>query len=337
MSSNISSFSIEDLISLKDNRKWFHLCDLIPEIINDHNSEEILSIFLQNISQYHPASLVHATLSLSKHFSPEKSIEIISNSISSIKESNMYSGNFKMEIVNLEIQKCILQVQTDQLNDIESQIFKFKEFEMTPEVYKLFNFLAFLYYEKSGNHENCVKYLLEYVKKNNEEINNLELLAKYSLVSRKFFNFIEIFSLKNFDKINEDIYKIYIAVQEGNTKLVDKYIKIIHNIFGDKYQIVREKAYFIGLINLCFKENKRILGFEKIQEELEIREEEINGFLLKALGFGLIKGWIDDKNKVLYFNTIIPRCLQEAELNKMKNKFGEWKEKIRQAIEMIEQ
>ncbi|KAF5141712.1 hypothetical protein G9O61_00g002540 [Vairimorpha ceranae] len=332
--------SIEDILDLKENRMWFDICKSIPLIINNQNADEIWNIFFENILQYHPSSLTEAALHMSEFYSTEKSIELISKSLVAINDSQMYTGNFKMEIMHLEIKKCILLIEAGKFDDVESKIFEFKRIEMDIEVYKLYNFLAFKYYEITNNYEYCVRYIYEYLKISSNlcssDMSLLELFAKYSLVSKNFFNFVEGSSLRGFNKINEDLYRAYIAVQEGNIELINKHKDMLDVIFGKKCYIVREKAYFIALINLCFKQEDRFLSFAIIQDELGISEDEIYGFLLKAFGLGLVKGWIDGYNKILHFNTIIPRCLPKDELIKMKNKVMEWKNKVRQAISMIE-
>ncbi|KAK6090920.1 hypothetical protein P3W45_000165 [Vairimorpha bombi] len=326
---------MNQLIDLKDARQWYQLCEIIPQKINQDNCEDVFNIFIENVFQYHPISLTKCALSISRYYSIEKACDLLDKSISSIKDSSMYIGDFQMQVIHLEIQKYILLLENGNTTDVEKMIFEYKKIEMDTDVYNFYNFMAYKYYESTHNYEYCVRYLLEYVKMTND-VQYMEILAKYSLISKNFFNFVEVFSLESFNKINQDLYRTYVAVQEGNTKIFDEYKILLEKMFSDRWIIVREKAYFIGLINLCFKQDERKISFKVIQDELKISEGDINSFLLKAFGLNLLKGWIDGHNKLLYFNTIIPRCLPKEELVKMMSKYDEWRIRVEKAIKMVE-
>ncbi|XP_015189401.1 PREDICTED: transcription elongation factor spt5-like [Polistes dominula] len=123
--------------------------------------------------------------------------------------------------------------------------------------------------------------------------------------------------LNSLDDVERKLYEIFLVkLMKLSKQFTLQYRK---TMFGERKDVVKEKAYLIGLINLCFKETERKVTFEKINEELFIDEDKIHGFVLKAFGLGLLKGWIDECNNILYFNTILPRCLPNEELEKMRN------------------
>lgn len=252
----------------------------------------------------------------------------------------------------------------------EKCVFEFKNIEMNDKVFSSYNFLSYKYYEKGGDYENCVWKLLKYMKyvqkcsdnsnvcNNNSGDNNtctitsdvtsniniskesylilLEKLVKYSLISKNFYNFTEINTLHEFDKISPLLKQYFQLVQEGNSKQVEQNYQQIEQLFGNHALTIRKKVYYVGLINLCFSQTTRSISFKQIQDNLNVSDHDINSFLLEALGLGLLKGKIDGYNKMLYFSTIVPRCLGEEELDKMRWKFGNWRSKIEEVIEMME-
>ncbi|EOB11604.1 26S proteasome non-ATPase regulatory subunit 13 [Nosema bombycis CQ1] len=318
----------------KNNRQWYQLCKEIIKSITKDNSNIIYSLYLESITQYHPLTITESSLLISKYLQFKDAISLLEKSKNVIKECNMYHGDFNIQIVHLEIQMCLYKIEIGEFKQIEKKLYEFKKMDLPVKVYELYNFLGFKYFEKTGNIEYCINYLINYIELSKDKT-YYEILAKYTLISRKFFNFMRVYAFEGFSEIR--INSIYEIVQNGETKRIEKEKNELKKIFTqEEVEILIEKTYFIGLINLCFKEKSRKIELSKIQEILGINENDLNSFLVKAFGLNLLKGWIDEVKGILYFSTILPRTLPKEELEKMKDKFGVWKRKVKEAISMLE-
>ncbi len=315
--------------NLKNERKWYQFCKSICREINKENAPGLHDSYLESISQYHPLTICETTLVISKFLDHPRAIALIDKSIEVIKECNMYNGTFEIQVIHLEIQKHLFLVESGEFEGVEKKLYELKKMELPPSVYQIYNYLGFRYFEKTGNVDYCIKYLISYIELSKDE-SLYNTLARYTLISQTFFNFIKIYSLV---KMDEGLKEVYEAVQNGETKKVEG--MNLKGLFGDSYRTVIEKTYFIGLINLCFEEKSRQVSLGKLQEGLGLSEEDIHPFLLRAFGLGLLKGWVDEKKKILYFSTILPRTLPKEELEKMKEKYTTWKKKVSETILMI--
>lgn len=317
------------MIDLRNERKWYQFCKSICKEVNKENVSSIHDLYLESISQYHPLTISETTLIISQFLDTPKAIRLIDKSIEAIKDCNMYNGTFEIQVIHLEIQKHLFLVQAGEFEGVEKKLYGLKEMELPPRVYQLYNFLGFRYFEKTGNIDYSIGYLISYIELSKDE-SLYNTLARYTLISQNFFNFIKIYSLVEMDPQLKEVYEV---VQNGDTKRVES--MNLKDLFGDSYKTVVEKTYFIGLINLCFEEKSRQIPLGKIQDGLGLKEEDIHPFLLRAFGLGLLKGWVDEKKKMLYFSTILPRTLPKEELEKMKEKYTAWKKRVTETLVMI--
>lgn len=326
---------IEKITKYKDQRKWAQFSRMIVKNVNDNNSQQLCTMFLDNIHQIHPKTITETALAMTGSLKPESAIELLNTAKEAIHTSILYSGNFELEVVSLEIVKSLILVEQGELEGIEKNIYGWKNLMMNERMLTMYNFLAFKFYDKIHNLENAFKYLFEYVKLN-PEANLMEVLTMYSLVSYEFFNFTSISTLPGFEAVKEEsLLKIFTAVQAGDISFITPNQKTLTDIFQNKAEIITEKVHMIALVNLCFYEPKKQLSFEAIEESLQIDSAKCNYYLLKALGLGLIKGWIDGGKRTLYFDSIAPRALNNDQILQMKSQFHDWKLRVKTIIKCL--
>ena len=58
--------------------------------------------------------------------------------------------------------------------------------------------------------------------------------------------------------------------------------------------------------------------------------------LIKALGKGLVKGWIDSEIEMFYFDTIIPQELAKKDVIDLRQKFVNMRNRVHDVIEMLQ-
>ncbi|ADM12685.1 uncharacterized protein Eint_111860 [Encephalitozoon intestinalis ATCC 50506] len=320
---------------LQKERKWMQFCNAIIDSMDSFPLNELLDAFLESAGQIHPRSSYEVFLAFSERLNPEEGIRVLALGEETIRNSVLYSETFEVEKMFLEMKRCLLLIEIGELRGIEKKLFEWKGFRMPKNVRIMYNFFGFKLYQKIQNVEEAFSHLLRYVNlSGSEEL--MDCLVEYALLSKEFFNFTLITSLPGFDKMNNrDLKEIFLMFREGNVeRLEEKYGKFTE-IFGSNADVVKEKAYMIALINICFSEAEKKVSIKKVEELLKIPNKMVIYIILKSFGLGLISGWIDGEKGILYFDSLIPRALQKEEIQKLKEKYEIWEGKVQEIVAML--
>ncbi|AFN84166.1 hypothetical protein EROM_111850 [Encephalitozoon romaleae SJ-2008] len=320
---------------LQGERKWMQFCCMIIDSMNTHPIDKLLDVFLESAGQIHPRSSYEVFLAFSERLAPEEGIRVLAIGEDIIGGSVLYSELFEVEKMILEIKKCLLLIEINELKGIEKRLFEWKNLKMPRNVRIMYNLLGFKFYQKIQNVEAAFSHLLKYVNlSETEEL--MDTLVEYALLSKEFFNFTLIASLPGFDKMkNKNLKEIFMMFREGNVKGLEEKHNKLNEIFGSSADIIKEKAYMIALINICFSEVGKKVSIKKIEELLKIPSKMVIYIVLKSFGLGLINGWIDGEEGILYFDSLIPRALQKEEVVKLKEKYDIWEKKVQEVIVML--
>ncbi|KAG5859106.1 hypothetical protein KMI_09g15340 [Encephalitozoon hellem] len=320
---------------LQGERKWLQFCSMIIDSMNTHPIDKLLDVFLESAGQVHPRSSYEVFLAFSERLAPEEGIRVLALGRNIIEGSLLYSEPFEVEKMLLDIKKCLLLVEINEIKGVEKMLFEWKGFKMPKNVRIMYNFLGFKFYQKIQNVEAAFSYLLRYVSLlGSEEL--IDTLVEYALLSKEFFNFTLITSLPGFSKMrNKDLKEIFMMFREGDIRGLEGKNDEFNKIFGDNASIVKEKAYVIALINICFAEAEKKISIKKIEESLKIPSKMVIYIVLKSFGLGLISGWINGEEGILYFDSLIPRALQKEEVVKLKEKYDVWEKKVQEVIAML--
>ncbi|CAD26106.1 hypothetical protein [Encephalitozoon cuniculi GB-M1] len=320
---------------LQRERKWMQFCCAIVDSMDSLPTDKVLNIFLESAGQVHPRSSCEVFLMFSERLNPEDGIRILAIGEEIIRNTILYSEPFEVEKMLLEMKRCLLLVEINDLKGIEKKLFEWKSLKMPKNVRTMYNLLGFKLYQKIRNIEAAFTHLLKYINLSESE-DLMDTLVEYAMLSKEFFNYTLITSLPGFNKMkNRELKEIFIMFREGNVKGLEKRYNKFTEIFGSYADIVKEKAYMIALINICFLEVEKKVSVKKIEELLEISNKMAIYIVLKSFGLGLISGWIDGEEGTLYFDSLIPRALQKEEIVKLKEKYDVWEKKVHEVIAML--
>jgi len=89
------------------------------------------------------------------------------------------------------------------------------------------------------------------------------------------------------------------------------------------------------LIEAVFKRSKNDRGsltFEQVAEETRVHPEEVEHLIMRALSLGLIKGSIDDVDKVVNISWVQPRTLDKQQIQGMMERLQEWSQNVRTMV-----
>lgn len=332
--------STEDEIKqLVNARKWFDLSEFICTFCNGPNFARESDLVLDTLSKYmdkiHPLTLTSTIGTLFHHISSEKIIEIINQAIIIIEDNTLIENPYFQEIVSLKLFYYIALLSLGRYENIESQIFSLKASNLSNDNLYMLYIVSTLFYERIGNYDEAQSYLFLHAKQTGR-VYDIEKLVELSIKSNIFFDFSAITVLPEFEALqNTRLKDLFLCLSNGDMNTIDpNEIASVLNT-RDPGQIVA-KIQLLNIIRICFQSEEKFISFDKLMAELKVDEMTLIRLLLRALGLKIIKGWLDSEVRMLFFDSVLPRALTGEELNKMKMKFIEWRDRVANVIELVE-
>lgn len=101
---------------------------------------------------------------------------------------------------------------------------------------------------------------------------------------------------------------------------------------------LRQKITLLCLMELTFKRKStdRSFSFQAIAGETELPVNEVEILVMKALSLGLIKGTIDEVEKIVHITWVQPRVLDKEQIANLRELLGNWSEKVKSSVYMVE-
>lgn len=212
-----------------------------------------------------------------------------------------------------------------------------------------------MYYKRKDDHENyyksCLQYLAYTPTQDLSEKEQRELSIKMGmsiLLGKNVFNVTELLekdiinSLKGTDF--EWLYHMMKTLGEGRIsdfeKTVNDYqssISKFPNIVAE-IQYLEQKVRIVAFLEMIFNAGKdeRSIGFSKIASGCIIEEGDVELLVMKSMSLGLIRGTIDEVDRVVHIDWAMPRYLSKSHLQVMHRKMQEWETKMDNVIRLTE-
>jgi len=94
----------------------------------------------------------------------------------------------------------------------------------------------------------------------------------------------------------------------------------------------------MSLLELIFllPKNDRVLSFKNVTEATNLRLDQVEHLVMKAMSLELIKGSINQVEQVVKVTWIVPRVLDNARIKVMKDKIEAWNKGLDVLIKTIE-
>ncbi|KAM0681658.1 26S proteasome regulatory subunit [Glugoides intestinalis] len=331
---------LDELKVLITQRKWYDFVETLKEGLNSNLSKQDLEIackiLMENMKSLHPFSLVSVLVSLFPFLRRESSISLIEEAIEIIHKNSNFISDYQNEISCLLLYKCIASVQLDILENTEEQLISLKASKLSDENANLHCIAAAQFYEKVGNYDEAQEYLFLHAK-NTKKVQDIEKLVYLSILSSRFFDFTAVATFKEFELLqNDNLKTLFLNFQNGN--LNQEAVQVLTSLLGIPCKDhLQEKLHLLNIIRTCFEASEqKLVTFDHLLSKLEVSESTLLRLLLKALGLKIIRGWIDSEERILFFDSVLPRALNSEELQKMKEKFIEWKDRIQDVITAME-
>lgn len=330
----------DELQVLLTERKWYDFVETIKEGANTNLSKEKLELayklLIENVKKLHPFSLVSVVVTLFPFLTSENSINLIEKAIETINTNTTFISGYQNEISCLMLYKCIASVQIGNLESTEEELISLKASKLSNENTNLHCIAAAQFYEKVGNYDEAQEYLFLHAK-NTKKVQNVEKLAYLSILSSRFFDFTAISTFREFELLqNESLKNLFLNFQNGNLNQAE--IKELTSVLGiGSSEHLQEKIHLLNIIRTCFEASEqKLVTFDHLLSKLEVSETTLIRLLLKALGLKIIHGWMDSEERILFFDSVLPRALNSEELQKMKQKFIEWRDRVHNVLTAME-
>ncbi|CAD6499433.1 BgTH12-03549 [Blumeria graminis f. sp. triticale] len=156
-------------------------------------------------------------------------------------------------------------------------------------------------------------------------------LATAALVSDTIYNFGELLlhpildSLKPNDKV---LYDLLFAFNQGDLTAYETLIGQISSdcLLKQHQESLKNKIYLAALTEAVFRRppHDRAMSFQTISEETKVRPDEIEHLIMKALSLGLLRGTIDQVDKIACINWVQPKVLDLKQIDSMRQRLEEW-------------
>jgi len=115
----------------------------------------------------------------------------------------------------------------------------------------------------------------------------------------------------------------------------------IVNLLRDNEKILKEKINILALMELIFQksasESGRRIAFDDIAKVTGVPIDEVEILAIHSMALGLIRGTIDQVERVFEVQWVQPRVLDNTQLQTMIDMLDEWSDKISLAIDTLHQ
>jgi len=273
----------------------------------------------------------------------------IKDRLAIVKESQLV---LSIEIMANKLQESITLEISDQLNQIKDDVEKCSGADnmMYSDLYRVYA----LYYFYRKQHEEFYQYALQYLAytpaasiPDAEKVEWSVRMGMAAILGKKIYNIGELVEKEIFKSLTATQYVwLYDLMQAFNSASVQNLSKAMvtykENIdteseIKNNAENMNVKIRILALLDLIFTRQKeeRNLSFEMISKTSEVKLEDVEWLLMKAMSLGLIKGEIDQVEKFVKVSWMKPRVLDMQRVQIMKDTIGKWKGKVQENLKNL--
>ncbi|RDA90933.1 hypothetical protein CP533_5338 [Ophiocordyceps camponoti-saundersi (nom. inval.)] len=170
-------------------------------------------------------------------------------------------------------------------------------------------------------------------------------LSVAALASNSIYNFGELLLHPILDALaqsKEDAWlrELLFAYNRGD---LDGYESLSNNITSNKLlneysPHLQQKIYLAALTEAVFQRppHDRTMTFATISQETKVRSDEIEHLIMKALSLGLLRGKIDQVDKIARISWVQPKVLDMKQIRNMRQRLLDWDSNVNQLGNWIE-
>jgi 26S proteasome regulatory subunit N9 len=255
------------------------------------------------------------------------------------------AGNMLLEGLVVETGDALVQIrdEIDKATSIDSLI------------YSGFYRVYALYFDRRKDYEEFYQYALQYLAYTPAETFKQEEMVEWSvkmcmavMLGKKIYNIGELAEKEILKSLTKTSYVwLYDLLQslndarvQGFLTAIEKYKAHIEAVPEIKESLAQLniKIRILSVLDLIFTKQKeeRNIKFEAIAATAEIKIEDVEWLLMKAMSLGLIKGEIDQVDQMVKVTWMKPRILDPQRVQIMRDSLDKWKAKVQTNLKDLE-
>ncbi len=256
------------------------------------------------------------------------------------------AGNLLLLGATVEAGDALVQLREDVEKYGSADSLLFSEF------YRLYA----LYFDVRKDYEEFYQYALQYLAytpsaglKAQEKVEWSVKMGMAVILGRKIYNIGELIEKDILKSLTTTDYLwLYDLLQALNGARVSDFHKALEH-YKEHIDAVPEikasidqlyiKVRILALLDMIFTRQKeeRTIAFSLIAKIAEIKEDDVEWLLMKAMSLDLIKGEIDEIEKVVKITWMKPRILDAQRIQIMKDTIDRWKVKVQANLKDLEE
>ena len=133
---------------------------------------------------------------------------------------------------------------------------------------------------------------------------------------------------------NACLYQLLHSFNEGNILTIqEKLVKVPNEL---KSEMVLLKARILAIMEHIFINGVWVFSFEELARAANTDLDNVEWILMKAMALGLVKGEINEVEKVIKVTWLQPRVLDRSRVQMLQDRIGLWKHSIQGILDHIE-
>lgn len=170
-------------------------------------------------------------------------------------------------------------------------------------------------------------------------------LAIAALVSDNIYNFGELLLHPILDALKPPhsqswLRDLLFAFNRGDLAALDRQSNNLSKdaTLDSNREFLWQKINLAALTELVFKRppHDRAMTFKTISHETNVKPDEIEHLIMKALSLGLLKGKIDQVEGIAKINWVQPKVLERSQIEGMRLRLKEWDSNVNELGHWIE-
>jgi len=277
---------------------------------------------------------------------PKESLDFLVSNTEFLKEKNikdayclsiMEAAHYKLIINDIEGCKAAMEESEKILDDLP---------ETEPVINASFYRVSANYYKVKADYPQYYKNALLFLSSiniddlsNEEKVERAYELSLSALLGEGLYNFGELLMHPILESLVGTPYEwlknLLYAYNSGN---IDAFNSISNSgeflkesLLVNNLDFLRRKLCLMSLMEHVFqrtKEERGRISFSDIASETKVAEDEVEHLIMKAFSLGILKGKIDQVDKIVMVSWVQPRVLDLEQINSLKNKLDDWIEKV---------
>lgn len=109
-------------------------------------------------------------------------------------------------------------------------------------------------------------------------------------------------------------------------------------ILSANEESIKEKIALLAVMETGAKKppHDRTLSFDEISQATQLKKDQVEWMLMRAMSLGLIKGHIDQVSEIVSITFIKPHVLDMSQIERLKSSLVSWESKVKEAQSLVE-